>query len=76
VRYRTGETIMSNVTEVPPNMLTTRQVAALLGISERTLWTLTKSGRIRATRFNRRVLYTPASVQQFIDSNTAGIGSA
>lgn len=51
-------------------LLTSREAAAFLRISERTLWTLTQEGRIKATRINRRVLYTLACLQLFVDAST------
>ncbi len=51
-------------------LLTAREAAAYLRISERTLWSLTNEGRIKATRINRRVLYTMACVRRFVDANT------
>ena len=58
--------------EPSPRLLTTRDAAKFLGISERLLWTLTKEGRIKATRINRRVLYTREFLQRFIDESTLG----
>jgi len=63
-------------TPVQPNpttpLLTAREAADFLGISERLLWTLTKEDRIKSTRINRRVLYTQEALRRFIDENTFG----
>jgi excisionase family DNA binding protein len=56
----------------PSHLLTAREAAALLRISERTLWTLTKQGKIKATRIQRRVLYSLACLQLFVDASTFG----
>ncbi|HUQ70367.1 MAG TPA: helix-turn-helix domain-containing protein [Planctomycetaceae bacterium] len=61
---------------IPPNLLTAYEAAALLRVSERTLWTLTKRGSIRAIRINRRVLYSVAELQRFVADNTCGDGPA
>ncbi|MBI1348992.1 helix-turn-helix domain-containing protein [bacterium] len=55
---------------VQSHLFTAREAAAFLRISERTLWKLTKEGRIKATRINRRVLYSFACLELFVDANT------
>lgn len=49
-----------------PNLLTPKEAAASLAISERTLWQLTSEGRIAAIRFGRAVRYDPADLRAFI----------
>lgn len=49
-------------------LLDVRTTSATLGISERSLWSLTKEKRIRAVRIGRRVLYDPTDIQNFIQS--------
>lgn len=54
---------------IEPLLLTVRQAAKMLSISERTLWGLTKSGDIPAVRFGgRNVRYDPADLRAWIDS--------
>ncbi len=54
---------------VEPMLLTVRQAAKVLSISERTLWGLTKAGDISAVRFGgRNVRYDPADLRAWIDS--------
>lgn len=48
-------------------LLTTSQAAKLLGISTRTLFTLTKDGRLPSIKL-AGVKYDPADIQAFIDS--------
>jgi len=50
-----------------PMLLTPRQAARVLSISERTLWGLTKSGDIPAVRFGgRNVRYSPDDLRAWI----------
>ena len=44
------------------------QAAHLLGISTRYLGTLTRKGDLRSHKLGKRVLYTDASLQEFIAS--------
>lgn len=62
---------------IEPLLLTARQAAKVLSISERTLWGLTKSGDIPAVRFGgRNVRYDPADLRAWIDSaKNSRIGS-
>jgi excisionase family DNA binding protein len=53
---------------IEPLLLTVRQAAKVLSISERTLWGLTKSGDIPAVRFGgRNVRYDPADLRAWIE---------
>jgi excisionase family DNA binding protein len=51
-----------------PLLLSRRQAAKVLSISERTLWTLTANGEIQAVRFGRSVRYDPADLRQWIET--------
>jgi excisionase family DNA binding protein len=52
---------------IEPMLLTARQAAKVLSISERTLWGLTKSGDIPAVRFGgRNVRYSPDDLKAWI----------
>ena len=53
---------------IEPMLLTVRQAAKVLSISERTLWTLTANGEIQAVRFGRSVRYDPADLRQWIET--------
>lgn len=55
---------------VPAHLLTPRETAKVLRISERTLWTITKSGSIQAVRFGRAVRYNPDAIKQWIQEHS------
>jgi excisionase family DNA binding protein len=48
-------------------LLTCHQAADVLNISEKTLWTLTKKGKVAAIRFEGSVRYTVADLEAFVD---------
>jgi excisionase family DNA binding protein len=52
---------------VPCGLLTARETARVLRISERTLHALTKSGEIQVVRFGRAVRYDPDVLKQWIE---------
>jgi len=52
-----------------PMLIGAIKAAGLLGISPRHLWTLTKSGNIPCNRVGRRVMYSPAVLQQWVNSS-------
>ncbi len=54
------------------NLLTVREAADYLRISERTLFSLREVGAIRATCINRRVLYRREELQRYIEQSTLG----
>lgn len=58
-------------------LLTSREAAAALSISPRTLWSLTAAGEIPVVRINRLVRYSPADLEAFAqkrrDGSKAGI---
>ncbi len=57
---------------VPRMLLPRRDAAAAISVSVRTLDDRTSPrGPIRCVRIGRRVLYSPAVLQQWIDSQTA-----
>jgi len=53
-------------------LLTYRQAAEVLGVSERTIWTLVDQGTLPAVRFGRSVRIDPADLRAFIDRAKAG----
>jgi excisionase family DNA binding protein len=55
---------------VPAYLLTARETAKALHISEKTLYNLTKSGDIQAVRFGRVVRYDPDAVKQWIEKHS------
>lgn len=52
---------------IKPMLLTARQAAKALTISERKLWTLTQQGEIPVVKSGRSVRYDPADLRAWID---------
>ncbi len=52
-------------------LLTTREAAKSLAISERTLWTLTQRGDLPCVRIGRSVRYSPRQLQAWIERQSA-----
>ena len=51
-----------------PQLLTVREAAQVLAVSERTLWSLTKKGHVRCVRIGTRgKRYDPAALAAFIE---------
>lgn len=50
----------------PAAYLKPKQAAAYLTISPRTLWTETQAGRIKAARIGRRLIYSRAELDRFM----------
>jgi excisionase family DNA binding protein len=66
---------MRTFTEImPPLLLTTRQAAKALSISERTLWQLAKDGKIPTVRIGRSVRFDPRDLQDWISAHKEGGG--
>ena len=55
-------------------LLTPRDAAKALSISERTLWSLTQRGDVPVVRLGRSVRYDPRDLTAFIDRMKAGGG--
>ena len=47
-------------------LLTYREAAKVLGVTERTIWTFVNDGRLPAVRFGRSVRIDPADLRGFI----------
>ncbi len=60
--------------ETPKLALNAREAATALGISERTLWALTREGIIPAVRLGGRVVYPVAVLQRWLEAQ-AGAGN-
>jgi len=52
-----------------PLLVDARQAARLLSVSPRTLFSLTKTGRIPVVRIGRATRYSPKDLEKFIDRN-------
>lgn len=63
---------MSNALPVTRLLLTTREAAETLSISERTLWTLTNSGAVESVRIGRAVRYSVEDLRNYIERNRTG----
>lgn len=66
-----SETFAMNTTvttAAPAMLLTPRQAATALCLSERKLWGLTKAGHIRAVKFGRAVRYDRADLEAAIQA--------
>jgi excisionase family DNA binding protein len=56
----------------PTLLLTPRQAAASLQISERQLWRLEKAGEIKSARIGKRIVrFSPDALRNFIDGLAA-----
>jgi excisionase family DNA binding protein len=55
-------------------LVTAKEAARLLSISERTLWTLTNAGTIQPVRIGRAVRYAVGELERFIDSQLTEVG--
>ena len=58
-------------TVAEPLLLTARETARTLAVCEKTLWALTRSGRLPVVRIGRGVRYDVADVRRFIESAKA-----
>lgn len=50
-------------------LLRPREAANLITLSERKLWELTNTGKIRSVRIGRAVRYDPADLREWIERN-------
>jgi excisionase family DNA binding protein len=53
-------------------LLTYKQAGELLGVTERTIWTLVDRGELPAVRFGRSVRIDPTDLRGFIDKSKGG----
>lgn len=58
----------ANTVSVPHQLLTCREAAKLLGISERKLWGLTKKGILPMVKMHKTVRYRPEDVRKYVES--------
>lgn len=63
---------MTDTTPIVEKLLTYKQAGALLGVTERTVWTLVDDGELPAIRFGRSVRIDPADLRKFINRNKTG----
>jgi excisionase family DNA binding protein len=58
---------LTDTTPIVEQLLTYKQAGALLGVTERTVWTLVDDGELPAVRFGRSVRIDPADLRAYID---------
>lgn len=58
--------------QTDPMLIGMAEAAKVLGISTRTLWTLTNSGEIPHARIGRRVLFNVAALREWVNDRTKG----
>ena len=66
----TNKVVMDCVSESGPMLISAIQAAKELGISPRSLWTLTQAGTIPHVRLGHRVMYSPQCLQKAVTKNT------
>lgn len=57
----------NSTTSIVEKLLTYKQAGVLLGVTDRTVWTLVADGELPAVRFGRSVRIDPADLRAFID---------
>ena len=68
-------TISVDLPVAPPlvePLFTYQQAGDLLGVTERTVWSLVNRGRLPSIRFGRNVRIDPADLRAFIDQSKRG----
>jgi excisionase family DNA binding protein len=64
---------MPDTTTAPaPLLLTVRETAVALSLCQKSVWALTKSGKLPVVRIGRSVRYDLANVRAFIESAKTG----
>lgn len=53
----------------PPKLITSREAAKALAVSERTLWAIAERGEIPVVRIGRSVRYSPDDLSAWITKN-------
>lgn len=68
--FPAGKAWRTMTDRVPPvdPLLTYREAAGVLGVTDRTVWTLVDRGDLPAVRFGRSVRIDPADLRAFINS--------
>lgn len=56
-----------------PLLLTPRQTAEALSVCEKTLWSLTRAGKLPAVHIGRAVRYDVADLRRFIEASKAEV---
>ncbi|MFO0828096.1 MAG: helix-turn-helix domain-containing protein [Phycisphaerales bacterium] len=69
-----SEISRDSMAELSP-LLTYREAAKVLGVTDRTVWTLVDGGVLPAVRFGRSVRIDPADLRAFIERAKRGDGA-
>jgi len=57
---------------VPPILLSLKDAARALAVSDRSLWEWTKAGKVPHIRLGRRVLYSPDDLRRWVEGQRHG----
>ena len=57
---------------VPPILLSLKDAARALAVSDRSLWEWTKAGKVPHVRLGRRVLYSPDDLRRWVEGQRRG----
>ena len=63
----------NNMPQPTTPLVSRKEVAAILGISQRTVWSMTNAGEIPCVRIRKRVLYRFSHIQHYIEKKTSGV---
>jgi hypothetical protein len=72
MRLKRGLTMLAPNNKPEPLLVSSRDAAAMLSISERKLWTLTNRGDLPRIKVDRTVRYAVDDLRNFIDRQRAG----
>jgi excisionase family DNA binding protein len=56
----------------PALLVSLKEAARILSLSERTVWSMVKTGTLPHVRVNRRLLFSPSGLQGWIDARQTG----
>ena len=59
---------------VVERLLTYREVAEILGVTDRTVWELVRKQELRNVRVGRSVRVDPADLRRYIDASKSSVG--
>ena len=62
----------SEETALSARLIDSREAAAILGLSRRTLWTLYNRGEIPVVRIGRAVRFDPADLRAWVETKKGG----
>jgi excisionase family DNA binding protein len=68
IPVRQSREVKANSQPIPKLAYKPAEAAAMLSISERSLWSLMNMGKIRATKIGRSVRYSHSELERFLQS--------